>query len=164
MFHDPGRFAFVPEFERSWRAISEEFSGIREGLIPWPERELHGTGWDVFGLFDFPQGHRIAANAERCPITASLVERLFSAHGAAGFSVLRPGTRIRPHRGYAGAFLRVHLGLSVPEGDCALRVGEETRKWAEGRVLIFDDRVEHEAWNLTDAERVVLLVDFVPPA
>lgn len=27
---------------------------------------------------------------------------------------------------------------------------------------VFDDRVTHESWNLTDEERVVLLIDFVP--
>jgi hypothetical protein len=30
--------------------------------------------------------------------------------------------------------------------------------------LVFDDRVEHEAWNLTPEPRIVLLLDFVPPA
>jgi beta-hydroxylase len=67
-----------------------------------------------------------------------------------------------PHRGYQGEFLRCHLGLEVPAGDCALRVGGEVRRWAEGRSLVFDDRLEHDAWNLTPHERVVLLIDFVP--
>jgi len=76
--------------------------------------------------------------------------------------VLRPGTRIQPHSGYPGPFLRCHLALRVPAGDCALRVAGETRRWQEGDVLVLDDRVEHEAWNLTAEERVVLLFDFVP--
>jgi len=41
-------------------------------------------------------------------------------------------------------------------------VAGETRRWQEGDVLVLDDRVEHEAWNLTAEERVVLLFDFVP--
>lgn len=28
--------------------------------------------------------------------------------------------------------------------------------------VVFDDRVEHEAWNLTPEPRIVLLLDFVP--
>ena len=116
----------------------------------------------MFGLFDFPHGRPLAGNVERCPTTARLVAEHVPAHGAAGFSVLLPGTHIRPHRGYAGPFLRLHLALSVPAGDCALCVQGERRPWVEGEALVLDDRLEHEAWNRTGEERVVLLVDFVP--
>lgn len=43
-----------------------------------------------------------------------------------------------------------------------LTVNGVTRKWEDGKVLIFDDRVWHEAWNLTAEERVIFLVDFIP--
>lgn len=135
---------------------------MRGELIDWFEKDLYGEGWKVYGLFDFPHGKAIPAGVARCPLTAGLVERHVPRHGAAGFSVLRPGTRIRPHAGYAGEFLRCHLALSVPAGDCGLRVAGETRRWREGEALVLDDRVEHEAWNLAGEERVVLLVDFVP--
>jgi beta-hydroxylase len=46
---------------------------------------------------------------------------------------------------------------------CAIRVGSETRHWQEGRVMIFDDTFEHEAWNRTDNQRVVLFVDIMRP-
>ena len=39
-----------------------------------------------------------------------------------------------------------HLPLIVPNG-CWLRVGNETREWEEGKLLIFDDSIEHEAKN-----------------
>lgn len=52
----------------------------------------------------------------------------------------------------------------VPEGDCALRVGPETRRWQAGQCIVFDDTTDHEAWNLTDSPRIVLLVDFMPGA
>ena len=77
----------------------------------------------------------------------------------AGFSFLAPGTVIRPHIGYSGEVLRCHLGLIVPEG-CALRVGAETRNWDAGKRLVFDDTVEHEAWNSGAEGRAVLLIYF----
>jgi aspartyl/asparaginyl beta-hydroxylase (cupin superfamily) len=43
----------------------------------------------------------------------------------------------------------------VPLG-CRLRVGNETRQWEEGELLIFDDSIEHEARNPTDRLRVIL--------
>lgn len=161
-FHDADRFPFVAALRRRWRDIRNEYLGVQDSLIDWAERELYGEGWKVYGLFDFPHGRPIADNIARCPLTAALVAEQIPAHGAAGFSVLRPGTRIQPHAGYPGSFLRCHLALSVPAGDCGLRVGSEARTWREGEALVLDDRFEHEAWNLAAAERVVLLIDFLP--
>lgn len=163
-FHDPGRFAFVGALQQHWREVRDEYLAVRHLAIDWFERDLYGEGWKVYGLFDFPGGAPIAENVARCPVTAALVARHVPRHGAAGYSVLQPGTRIQPHSGYQGEFLRCHLGLSVPPGDCGLRVAGEARRWRDGEALILDDRHEHEAWNLTPHERVVLLVDFVPEA
>jgi aspartate beta-hydroxylase len=43
-------------------------------------------------------------------------------------------------------------------------VGTETRGWEEGRLLIFDDSFQHEAWNHSDAVRTVLIFDTWNPA
>jgi beta-hydroxylase len=80
----------------------------------------------------------------------------------AGFSSLRPGTHIAPHTGYPDGVLRCHLGLVVPETGCGIRVGDETRHWEVGKCLVFDDTLEHEAWNHSDRTRVILLLDFKP--
>lgn len=162
MFHDPRRFAFAGQLQAQWQAIRAEYDGIREHAMDWFERELYGEGWKVYGLYDFPHGRALDENVARCPLTASLVAQHVPRHGAAGFSVLRPGTRIQPHRGFPGEFLRCHLALKVPGEECGLKVAGETRRWREGEVLVFDDRVEHEAWNENREERVVLLVDFIP--
>ena len=47
----------------------------------------------------------------------------------------------------------------MPEGDCCLKVGGKVRKWKEGESFIFDDTIEHEAWNRTNEDRIVLLMD-----
>jgi aspartyl/asparaginyl beta-hydroxylase (cupin superfamily) len=56
-----------------------------------------------------------------------------------------------------------HLPLIVPENCGAIRVGNEARHWVEGEMLIFDDSMQHEAWNDSDRERVVLLFDIWRP-
>jgi aspartyl/asparaginyl beta-hydroxylase (cupin superfamily) len=76
--------------------------------------------------------------------------------------MLRPGARIPAHTGLLNTRLICHLPLIVPEG-CGLRVGNETRPWVEGETLIFDDSIEHEAWNGSDRLRVVLLFDIWRP-
>lgn len=76
------------------------------------------------------------------------------------FSRLAPHTHIEPHEGYAGDIFRLHYGLKVPEGDqCYIRVGPETRSWKTGEFLMFSDLDNHEAWNNSDEERLVLIVD-----
>ena len=52
-------------------------------------------------------------------------------------------SRLKPHCGPTNARLRVHVGLSVPEG-AGLRVGNETRAWIVGGAIAFDDSFEHE--------------------
>jgi aspartate beta-hydroxylase len=55
-----------------------------------------------------------------------------------------------------------HLPLIVP-GDCALNVGGESHVWQEGRIVVFDDTYEHEAWNRSSEPRVVLIFDVWNP-
>ena len=78
------------------------------------------------------------------------------------FSRLKPGTHIAPHHGLLNTRLICHLPLIVPDG-CALRVGAETRQWHHGKLTIFDDSFEHEAWNRGTSDRTVLLFEIWRP-
>lgn len=78
------------------------------------------------------------------------------------FSRLTPGTHIKPHHGMLNTRLICHLPLIVPEG-CGIRVGAETRTWEPGKTLIFDDSIEHEAWNRGTADRTILLFEIWRP-
>jgi aspartyl/asparaginyl beta-hydroxylase (cupin superfamily) len=78
------------------------------------------------------------------------------------FSLLKPGTRIPPHTGVTNVRLVTHLPLIVPEG-CGFRVGNDTRQWVPGHAWVFDDTIEHEAWNDSDKLRVVLIFDIWHP-
>jgi beta-hydroxylase len=161
MFFDPQRFDFVPTLEANWQVVREELLQLdRKYFIPWPERMLYGRGWDVFGLYAFEK--RFDRHCAWCPETTRLVEAI-PGMTTAGFSSLLPGVHIKPHKGLSSAVLRCHLGLIVPL-DCALRVGDDTRPWQEGKCLVFDDTTEHEAWNRSAQERIVLLLDFRRPA
>lgn len=113
------------------------------------------------------QGRRQEEHAARCPKTMSVLADLPQpqAQGrmpAAMFSLLRPHTRIPPHTGVANVRLVVHLPLIVPPG-CGFRVGNETREWREAEAWVFDDTIEHEAWNDSDRDRYVLIFDIWNP-
>jgi len=76
--------------------------------------------------------------------------------------VLAPRTRIPPHTGVTNARAVAHLPLIVPPG-CAFRVGGETREWTPGEAWVFDDTIDHEAWNDSDQPRLILILDVWNP-
>jgi beta-hydroxylase len=142
--------------EENWLAIREECLGAID-YVRWPESIYDGK-WDVFGLWDL-QGCLITENATRCPNTVDTLKQIPNLR-TAGFSKLGVGAHIKPHKGYTDEVLRCHLGLVVPRGDCALKVEDTVHQWQEGKAFIFNDRLLHEAWNYTDSDRYVLLLDF----
>lgn len=78
------------------------------------------------------------------------------------FSRLDPHTRIPAHTGSSNVRLITHLPLVLP-GPARFRVGNETRPWKMGEAWVFDDTIEHEAWNDADEDRVILTFDIWNP-
>ncbi|KAF1688194.1 hydroxylase [Pseudoxanthomonas broegbernensis] len=156
MFFPTGNVIAAAVLEAHWQSIRDECLALPRGeFTAWPEQSIYNQGWDVYGLY--ANGCTLRENCVFCPRSATLLGGL---HGVvnAGFSRMAPGARILPHVGYTRAVLRLHLALYV-KGDCGLRVGFERRTWQEGRCLLFDDTVEHEAWNNGAHDRLVLLLD-----
>jgi ornithine lipid ester-linked acyl 2-hydroxylase len=160
-FYETTEFAFPQTLETNWSKIQTELTALKgEHFVDWSERYLYKEGWQTFGLYAF--GVKIDKNCRLCPETTRLLEQIPDLL-TAGFSALAPGTHIAPHTGYPDGVLRCHLGLVIPD-NCAIRVGDTTRSWQEGKCLIFDDTWEHEAWNKSERTRVILLLDFKAPS
>jgi len=169
-FHNPSD-PWCQSLESNWEIIRGEFASAREtteklSSIVAAVRE--GGRWNVFYLIK--EGERVEKNLAQCPITASILSEIPLLEGCSlgycYFSVLLPGTHILPHFGVSNVKLRLHLGLNIPSRDseiCAIKVGGETRTWEEGKVMLFDDSFQHEAYNRSDKERIVLLCDIWHP-
>jgi beta-hydroxylase len=159
VFYESDSFEFTSRLEDGWQIIRHECDCVRQTeWIVWPQPRLGaGNGWTIFGLF--VDGQRLDENCRRCPQTACILESV-PGITMAGFSLLTAGTRIRPHKGITDRVLRCHLGLTVPN-SCGLCVAGEIRHWQTGKCLVFDDTVEHSAWNDSKENRIVLLVDFL---
>jgi aspartate beta-hydroxylase len=174
-FYPRERFPEQARLEAAADAIRTELRAVlahaQDELVPFlgtnTSEELLGSSgprdaaWDAF--FFYRHGVRHDPQCARCPRTSTLLDSLplvrVREHAPETlFSVLRPGTHILPHRGVTNTRLVTHLPLIVPP-DCALRVGGETHAWQEGRCVTFDDTFEHEAWNRSDRDRVVLILD-----
>ncbi len=119
------------------------------------------------GYYLYRHGARRDENCARCPVTSAAIDQLPLAQVREHapevlFSVFTAGTHLLPHRGVTNTRVVGHLPLIVPD-DCALNVGGEIHVWQEGRVVVFDDTYEHEAWNRSQEMRVVLIFDLWNP-
>jgi len=179
-FFDDDLFPWLGELEAATDMIQSELDLLLEEDIKkfrpyvayepgtpvnqWQELN-HSERWS--GYFLWEKGERIEANCARCPKTTALMERLPLVHipGFAPtvmFSVLLPHTHIPPHAGVTNTRLIGHLPLIVPD-NCRFRVGNETRVLKRGKAWLFDDSIEHEAWNDSDETRIILMIDVWNP-
>ncbi len=164
-WHNPDAFPLARYLERNYAAIRAEILSLDVTRFSPESERISRTGdWDV--VFFYERGRRHDDVCATCPVTARGIGGYPAVRTLAGLSYvsrMRPSTHIAAHRGPTNLRVRCHLGIEVPDGDCAIRVGEETRRWQEGRCLVFDDFFEHEAWNHTNEDRIVLIVDLWHP-
>jgi aspartyl/asparaginyl beta-hydroxylase (cupin superfamily) len=178
-FFDARAFPWTSSLERQTDAIRGEARAILAdgaAFVPYVQREQGRPVFNPRGLLDNPDwgafflikdGVTQEENAARCPRTFAAISaiplcRVDKRTPSVLFSLLRPRARIPPHNGFTNVRLIGHLPLIVPPG-CTLRVGNETRSWAEGEVMLFDDSIEHEATNPSSEPRVVLIFDVWRP-
>ena len=179
-FYEREEFPWLPEFEAATPAIGRELARIlvedEKGFAPYIQYDEHlpldqwrelnkSPRWSAFHFYD--KGRELPDRIARAPETMAAVRRLPQAvvelrSPTAMFSVLQPRTRIPPHTGIANFRLVVHLPLVVPAG-CGFRVGGEQREWRMGEAWVFDDTIEHEAWNDGDQVRIILICDVWSP-
>lgn len=182
-FYPDGDFPWLKTLEAATSDIQQELSGLLERgpdgggtfvpyvanppgtpLNQWKELD-HSQRWGAFFLWK--SGQKIEENCALCPKTAALLEGLPRADvparaPTAMFSLLHPKTRIPPHTGVTNTRLVVHLPLIIPD-HCGFRVGPETREWKVGKAWVFDDTIEHEAWNESNELRAILIIDIWNP-
>ena len=179
-FFDDDHFPWLADFAARTDAIREELVTLLadpgDALRPYV-RMGEGAPDSVWSALDnrldwgacflWEYGAPNQPVLDRCPATAAALAAIPGSNipgrsPSAFFSLLRPRTRIPPHTGVTNSRAIVHLPLIVPPG-CGFRVGGETRPWIEGHPFVFDDTIEHEAWNDSDKLRAVLICDVWNP-
>lgn len=176
------QFDWVPMVEERLPAVRDELETlIREEaqFVPYVSEgggvDPHGTDFSSLegsmvwnAVYLNKCGRWLEDRCRRCPQTTEVM-RAVPAPRMRGFapevifSRLQAGGHIVPHFGQTNVRLTVHMGVIIPD-DCAIRVADETRGWQEGRVLLFDDSFEHEAWNRSERDRSVLIFEVWHPA
>ncbi len=169
--HDTKDFPAIQPFVENWRSIRDEVNVILKhrddiplfhDVSPDQMRISTGNNWRTFILYGF--GTKLEKNCKQAPITTALLEKIPNIQ-TAWFSILGPNYHIPAHRGVTKGILRAHLGLIIPSDaeNCYLRVDDKIKVWRPGEIFVFDDTYEHEVFNNTNDERVILLFDFDRP-
>lgn len=178
-FYEAAEFDWAQGFEAQAGAMLAELEALLDGqpgdFSPYvqtrPDRPAAANPlrddpcWGAHYLWE--NGAPVADHAARAPATMAALATapmpvIAARSPMALYSLLRPDTHIRPHNGMLNTRLICHLPL-ITNPDCAIRVGNETRAWQQGRLLIFDDSIEHEAWNRGQATRIILLFEIWRP-
>lgn len=179
-FYDRSLFPWLSTLEEATPVIQDELTALLDTsfaefapYIAYPKGapvnqwgELnHSRKWS--SLFLWKDGQRQDAVCARCPRTAALLESLPMADQdsfapTAIFSALQPHTHIPAHTGSSNVRLLVHLPIILP-GPARFRVGNTVKSWEMGKAWVFDDTIEHEAWNDADSLRVILIFDVWNP-
>ena len=146
-----------------------EFNAYLESNTERPAFDSHGMADndDWGALYLWRNGQPVPENQALCPVTTEAMNELplvFSGQRCPNilFSRLRPGAKIPPHNGMINTRLIGHLPLIIPE-NCGFRVGNSTRTWKVGEAFLFDDTIEHEAWNNSSEDRFVLIFEVWRP-
>ncbi|HEY0043515.1 MAG TPA: aspartyl/asparaginyl beta-hydroxylase domain-containing protein [Allosphingosinicella sp.] len=180
-YYDPASFPWAAGIEAATATIRDELLAVlREGddafrpyvrsdvgSIPLEDNRalLNNKDWSVLSLCEL--GWVMPDMIRRCPrsweaVLQAPVPRVSGWGPTVVFSMLKAGAHIAPHTGMFNTRLICHLPLIVPPG-CRFRVGNEVREWQVGKLMIFDDTIEHEAWNDSAEDRVVLIFDVWRP-
>jgi aspartate beta-hydroxylase len=179
-FYPRAQFPWLNDIEAATAEIRSEFERVfaedadkLEPYIAYPDgvpldqwKELnHSRKWSVFYLWR--NGKPLTDQLARCPKTAALLEKtpkvdIPGVGPTAFFSILDAHSHIPAHTGVTNTRLVVHVPLVIPSG-CRFRVGSDTREWRPGAAWVFDDTIEHEAWNDSDVPRAVLIFDIWNP-
>ncbi len=164
-FFDISNEPWYDKLTTSFPMIKEEFMKANEEIfIPYYNKTFasKADNWKIIPLLFWRSPKQ--KNLQHFPVTEEVIKSIPSIASCA-FSKLKPNTQIRPHTGDANLMYRVHLPLIVPSSlpACGFKVKNEETSWEEGTPFAFCDAHEHEAWNNTNQDRIVLILDIIRP-
>lgn len=159
-FSDKTQFPKLQILEDNYETILKEYralGGLK--MRTWPEKHKFLGSWTVFGFYHC--GRKLETLCDLCPETTRIIESMGTVY-MAGFSRMAPKTQILAHvDDVPKGLTRIHFGVSVPDTiRCGFYSDSENIRWKNGKAFAFDPTKEHKAWNMSDEERIILLLDF----
>lgn len=158
----------------NWEIIRKEAVSLREngyfdkvkdptsdGHYDIGFRTFYKYGWSKFYLSWY--GTTLKSANDLCPKTVELVSKVPGVNGAM-FSILPVGSKLTKHLDPVATSLRYHLGLKTPNDDrCYINIDGTDYSWRDGDALLFDETYLHFAFNNSEEERIILMLEVDRP-
>jgi beta-hydroxylase len=166
-FYEESQFPEAKYIKENYKVIKEEiedyFKGNSQlvhkpGLIP--HKSYEGIGWSSIALYVF--GFKRSSHCRHFPKITKIIEAI-PAMTSAQISIMKPGAYMKPHIDDTSAIVRIHLGIMIPGilPDVGLRMCGKEVSWKEGELLMLSSMRPHCAWNKTNLNRIIFIVDIV---
>jgi aspartyl/asparaginyl beta-hydroxylase (cupin superfamily) len=159
-------FSWSKEFERNWSDVKDELNNYLRSHQPdayFNKTMVNDSEtWKTFSLkwWDIEFSSRYKCFPKTMEIVRKYPEIL-----SVSFNQLEANGKILPHCGDTNAIFRCHFGIEIPSRlpQTGFRVRNEVKPWKEGEWLIFMDAYQHEAFNLSERKRIILVLDVLRP-
>ncbi len=150
----------VDSFVTRFADVESTYNQLANNTYTFPDGTIYNGNWDFIPLKAtyVKDGETIKKQVFDTPIKDLLDQDLIV---GAMFSILRPGVEITPHsghKGFAEYIWKAHICVHEAKNS-ALIVGDKKYEWQRGQGFLFDDTIEHIAYNRGNDTRVVLLLD-----
>ena len=149
--------------EKNYKVIKREIIKLKENWVKWPETGLYDKDqWKIIPIYAF--GRWVTKYKKYFTNTLSIIDKIPNIETIL-FSRLESKSIIHPHQGWAklsNRVLRCHLPLIVEKGNY-IGVNEKKEFHIEGKLIIFDDSKKHYSVNLSNTNRIVLIIDIKRP-
>mmetsp|Transcript_17327 Transcript_17327/g.32823 ORF Transcript_17327/g.32823 Transcript_17327/m.32823 type:complete len:413 (+) Transcript_17327:128-1366(+) len=152
------------QIRREFQQVTNDMDElIKKGNNIWAgavtqEAGQYGDGWKTLVLKD--RGMWDEVNCNLFPKTAKAIEQSGIPATEVFFASMKPHSEIKLHSDFTNFVLTSHLAIEIPENGnnkCRLTVGDETREWRNGEVMLFDTSLMHDAVNESDGMRYILM-------
>lgn len=143
--------------------IKKELNNFNDDWKTWSNIEeiYKSSDWKVIPLYGFG---KYTKHSNNFPKVKEIISKLKDLTLFC-LSKLGPNTTLNPHQGWSiisNINLRCQYGLYVPE-KCGLWVEGETYNHQENKWITFDDSKTHSAFNYSEKERIVIIIDMLRP-
>jgi aspartate beta-hydroxylase len=171
-FYDTNQFPWCQKLASRYKEIREEFDAVtadmaklkQEGNNIWAGALTegagsYGVGWKTLVLMD--RGVWDAVNVNLFPMTAKAVKDSGAPVVEVFFASMDAKSDIKLHSDFTNFVVTSHLALDIPqsgENKCRLTIGDTTRQWINGEVMVFDTSIMHAAVNEADKTRYILML------
>lgn len=171
-FWNVDNFEWAQFLKRKYPQIKAEFSRVtadmdtlaKQGNNIWAgaltqDASSYGEGWRTLVLMD--RGTWDPVNANLFPVASKAIHESGAPVVEAFYASMKAHTDIKLHTDNTNFVVTSHLALDIPESGsnkCRLTIGDETRQWINGDVLMFDTSILHAAVNESDETRYILML------